>query len=107
MINDEEYELFLNRTLNLIENAVNFLKNDKHIVAYNKMIGVHQKICSIVEEEKKELLLNELICKDIIHHLLDGRYEQAKESIMIVKTNLYKIYGKVKKKNETNRNKIF
>jgi len=102
-MNNEEYELFLNKTLNLIENAINFLKNNKHIVAYNKMLGVHQKLVLLEGERKIELSLEELSCRSVSHYMLDGRYDDAMVVIQKIKIDLYLIYGKVKKENEKNR----
>lgn len=103
-MDSEEYELFLNKTLNLIENAVNFLKNNKHIVAYNKMLGVHQKLESLEDDRKIERSLNVLGCRSVSHYMLDGRYDDAMIVIKKIREDLYQVYGKVKKENEKNRN---
>lgn len=103
---NEEYEVFLNKTLNLIENAVNFLGNNKHIVAYNKMLGVHQKLISLEGERKVELSLEELSSRSVSHHMMDGRYEDAMVIIEKMRIDLYRIYGRIKKENEKNRNEI-
>jgi hypothetical protein len=103
-MNNEEYEIFLNRTLVLIENAVNFLRNKKHIVAYNKMLGVHQKLLSLAGDRKIALSLEELSCQSIFHYMLDGRYDDAAVVVEKMRVDLYQIYGKVKTENEKNRN---
>jgi len=103
-MNNEEYEIFLNRTLVLIENAVNFLSRNKHIVAYNKMLGVHQKLLSLEGDRKIALSLEELSCRSISHYMLDGRYDDAFVVIEKMRIDLYQIYGKVKTENEKNRN---
>lgn len=103
---NEEYEVFLNKTLNLIENAVNFLRSNKHIVAYNKMLGVHQKLLLLEDERKIGLALEELSCRSISHYMLDGRYEEAMAVIEKMRIDLYQIYGRIKKENEKNRNEI-
>jgi len=104
-MNNEEYEVFLNRTLNLVENAINFLKNDKHILSHNKILGIHQKL-ELVKEEKEELSSEAFRSKVSSQYLIDGQYDRAKEVIGEMKINLYKIYGRVKKENEKNKNEI-
>ncbi len=103
-MNNEEYELFLNKTLNLVENAINFLNRSKHIVAYNKMLGVYQKLASLEGERRIELSLEELSCKSVSHYMLDGRYDDAITVIKKIKIDLCLVYDKVKKENEKNRN---
>ena len=105
-MNNEEYEIFLNKTLNIIENAINFLKNDKHIVAYHKMLGVHQKLISLEGERKIELSLEELSSRSVSHYMMDGRYKDAMIVIEKMRIDLYQIYGRIKKENEKNRNRI-
>ncbi len=103
-MNNEEYELFLNKTLNLIENAVNFLNRGKHIVAYNKMLGIYQKLTSLEGDKRVELSLEELSCRSVSYYMLDGRYDDAMVVIKKIRLDLYQVYGKVKKENEKNRN---
>jgi len=103
-MNDQEYEIFLNKSLILIENAINFLRNGKHIVAYNKMLGVQQKLLQLEEDKKIELSLQELSCRSISYYMMEGRYNDAKIVIEKMRVDLYKIYGRIKKENERNTN---
>lgn len=100
----EEYEEFLNRTLILIENARNFLLNDKHIISYNKMLGVQQKLEQLTDPEKTELSVELIKVRSVIYYLTEGRYKDAMDSLEKARESIYKIYGQVGKKYENNRN---
>jgi hypothetical protein len=54
----EEFAQFLKSTLIKIENAINLLEQDmpKHIPAYNKILGVQQKLAGLGEDKKTQLL---------------------------------------------------
>ena len=98
-----EYEQFLNRTLNMIENVVNFIeKQGKHIVAYHKLLGIQQKLVTIPDKEKKQSMVDIMISiKFAIGDLMDGRYNEALSKIKIIRTKLYQRYGEVQEKNES------
>ena len=99
---DKEYEDFLYKLLNLLENTDNFMKNNKHIIAYHKILGIQQKLDKI-EEEKKVLLNNERIrIKGMIQYIKDGRYEDVIKNIKELKKNFYKLYEKIKSENNNN-----
>ena len=99
---DKEYEDFLYKILNLLENTDNFMKNNKHIIAYHKVLGIQQKL-ETLEEEKRLLLNNELIkIRGIIQYLKDGRYGEAIKNIKELKNCFYKVYEKVKSENNNN-----
>lgn len=86
----EEHEVFLSRTLNLLENAVNFLTiQNKHILAYRKMLGIQQKFEGLEVDKKKEMVLDVFKVKTINHYLLDGRYRDALTVMNQLKTSLY------------------
>ena len=101
-MDNAEYEQFLNRTLNMLENIVNFIeKQGKHIVAYHKLLGVQQKLVTIPDKEKKQSMVDIMISiKFAISDLVDGRYGKALDKIKVVKTKMYRRYGEIKSKNE-------
>jgi hypothetical protein len=104
-MNNLEYEQFLNRTLNMIENVVNFIEiQGKHIVAYNKLLGVQQKLSEVSDREKQHELIDIMISlKFALVYLIDGKYDQTLNRIKTIRTKLYLIYGNVKKYNENNK----
>lgn len=94
-MNDKEYEIFLNRTLNLLENCVNFLDiQKKHILAYRKMIGIQQKFDGELDDEmRQKMQLDTMKIRTILHYLLNGEYSKASDVIKQLKKSLYhKLY---------------
>ncbi len=99
MEDNKEYYNFLYKILNLLENTENFMKRNKHIIAYNKILGVEQKLNNL-DEEKKVILGREVIkTRGIIFYLKDGRYYDASKNIKELKEQFYKIFEKVKNEN--------
>ena len=98
-MDNKEYESFLYKILNLLENTENFMKRNKYIIAYNKVLGVEQKLRGL-DEEKKVILGREMIkTRGAIHYLKDGRYKDASKNIRELKEQFYKIFEKVKNEN--------
>ena len=81
------------------------MKNNKHIVSYEKILGVQQKLDTLKYEDRKTLLGRELIkTRGVIYYLKEGRYEDANKSILELKQTFYEIFYKIKKINERNNN---
>ena len=94
---NSEYYNFLYKILNLLENVENFMKRSKHIIAYNKMLGVEQKLNNL-DGEKKVILGREMIkTRGAIFYLKEGRYKDASKNIRELKEQFYKIFEKEKK----------
>ncbi|HUS49020.1 MAG TPA: hypothetical protein VMZ91_02590 [Candidatus Paceibacterota bacterium] len=99
----KEKEDFLYKILNLLENAENFMKRNKHIIAYNQILGIQQKLDRLDGEDKVLLGREKIRTDGTILYLKEGQYEKASENIKELKVNFYKIYEKIK--NEKNNNK--
>ena len=99
----KEYKDFLYKILNLLENAENFMKRNKHIIAYNHMLGVQQKLGRIDGEKKVLLGVEKIRTNGTIYYLKEGRYKEALDNIKELKINFYKRYEKVKNENNNNR----
>jgi len=94
---NKDYLFFLKGTLIKIENVINLIDQDvpKHIIAYNKMLGVKQKIVGLLPEDRSKFLPQLICVRASINHLLNGRYSDAHSNIIKLKQNLINIYIKV------------
>jgi hypothetical protein len=101
---DEEYLEFLRSVLIKIENAINLLSHDppRHILSYNKMLGVRQKINDLNEECKNVLFSQIVTCRSVINYFINGRYGEARSRIIKLKTDIIKICCEIKKRKEKN-----
>lgn len=104
MDNSEFYE-FLKVTLIKIENAINLIKqeNPKHILSYNKMLGVQQKIAQLDEEHRNCLFPQIIDTRSIISYFVNGKYHDAYNKILKLKKELVSICLKLGK-NEKDKN---
>ncbi len=91
-MNSEEYVVFLKSVLVKIENALNLMDQEpsKHIPAYNKILGVQQKINGLDQEHKNMLFSSIIATRSIINYFTNGRYEDALARILKLKGKLVK-----------------
>ena len=91
---NEDYLVFLKGLLIKIENVINLIEQDspKHIPAYNKMLGVRQKIADLEKEYRNKLFPQSVCVRSIINNLLNGRYPDAHNKIIRLKQDLINIY---------------
>jgi hypothetical protein len=89
-MDSEEYVEFLRSVLIKIENALFLVeqKPAKHIPAYNKILGVQQKLAGLDVKYKEMLFPNIIITRSIIHYFMNGRYIEAREHMLKLKGNL-------------------
>lgn len=101
----EEFVQFLKITLIKIENAINLVEQDvpKHIPAYNKILGVQQKLAGLGEDRKSQLFPQLITTRSIINYFMNGRYNYGHQQILKLKTELVNIYLSIEK-NERDKN---
>ena len=88
-----EFVIFLKTLLNKIENVDNFLDQEcpKYILAYNKMLGVQQKLNEL-DKFHKVILINQVaVTRFVINHLINGKYEDAYKNVLKLKKDLIEI----------------
>ena len=99
-----EFLDFLRTTLIKVENAINLIEQDtpKHIPAYNKVLGVQQKIAGL-GDDRKAIMFSQLIAvRAIINYFMNGRYDYCYGQIIKLKQELVNICIKIEK-NERDR----
>ena len=101
-----EFLDFLRTTLIKVENTINLIEQDnpRHIPAYNKMLGVQQKIAGLASNRKAIMFSQLIAVRAIINYFMNGRYDQAHNSVLKLRESLNKIYLQVEK-NERDKNK--
>jgi hypothetical protein len=101
-MDNDEYVDFLRSVLIKIENALYMVeqKPAKHIPAYNKILGVQQKLAGLDQKYKEMLFPKIVITRSIINYFMNGRYEEAHNQILRLKSDLIKIGIEIK--NEKN-----
>lgn len=102
---NEEFIQFLKSTLIKIENAINLVKQNvpKHIPAYNKILGVQQKLAGLEDEQKSQLFSQLITTRSIISYFINGRYNEGHKQILKLKTELVNICLGIEK-NERDKN---
>ena len=102
---NKEFVQFLKNTLIKIENVINLVKQDvpKHIPAYNKILGVQQKLAGLEEDRKSQLFPQLITTRSIINYLINGRYIEGYKQILKLKTELVNICLSIEK-NERDKN---
>ena len=103
---NEEFVQFLKSTLIKVENAINLVGQDvpKHIPAYNKILGVQQKLASLEDEQKSQLFSQLIVTRSIISYFMNCRYNEGYKQILKLKTGLVNICLSIEK-NERNKNR--
>ena len=98
-MDNDEYIEFLKSTLIKIENGINLLAQDtpKHIHAYNKILGVQQKLAGLSKERQAELFTQIVTTRSIINYLMNGRYGEAFQRVRQLKSDLVKICLEIEK----------
>ena len=99
----EEYVEFLKSVLIKIENALHLMEHNpsRHIPAYNKMLGVQQKLAGL-DQKYKEMLFPQIInSRSVISYFMNGRYEEAKSHTLRLKSDLIKICLEIKNEKNT------
>jgi hypothetical protein len=102
-MDSEEYVDFLRIVLIKIENALFLIeqKPAKHIPAYNKILGVQQKLAGL-DVKYKEMLFPQVInSRGIINYFMNGRYEEAHNQILRLKSDLIKICIEIKNEKDS------
>lgn len=92
-MNNDEFVEFLTETLVKIENVINLLEQDipKHIPAYNKILGVQQKLAGLDETRRIQMFSQLITTRSIINYFMNGRYNDGYQQIMKLKRELVKI----------------
>ncbi len=105
-MNDNEFIEFLTGTLLKVENVINLLEQDvpKHIPAYNKILGVQQKLAGLNENYKICLFPQLITTRSVINYFMNGRYGDGYQQVMKLKRELIKICLEIKN-NEKDTNK--
>jgi hypothetical protein len=102
-MDSEEYVLFLKSVLVKIENALVLIeqKPSKHIPAYNKILGVQQKLAGLDQKYKNMLFPKMVITRSIVSLFTNGRYEEAHEKILRLKADLIQICYEIENEKNT------
>lgn len=106
MMETEEFVKFLKSTLVKIENAINLVDQDipKHIAAYNKILGVQQKLAGLSDEHKSQMFSQLITTRSIINYFMNGRYGDGYRQISKLKKELIEMCLRIEK-NEKDKNK--
>ena len=104
-MDNEEYVDFIKSLLIKIENVLNLLdqKPSKHIPAYQKMLGVNQKIAELNRDYRNKMFHQMIKTRGIINYLMNGRYEDARKEIIKLKSGLVHICLDIQGNNENNK----
>ena len=102
-MNSEEYVDFLRSVLIKIENALFLVeqKPAKHIPAYNKILGVQQKLAGLDQKHKDMLFSSIVNTRSVISYFMNGRYEEAHNQILRLKSDLIKICIEIKNEKDS------
>jgi phosphoribosylamine-glycine ligase len=102
-MDSEEYVEFLRSVLIKIENALFLVeqKPAKHIPAYNKILGVQQKLAGLDAKHKGMLFSKIVITRSIINYFMNGRYEEAHNQIVRLKSDLIRICIEIKNEKDS------
>ena len=102
-MDNKEYVDFLRVVLIKIENALNFMEQEtpKHIPAYNKMLGVQQKLAGLDQKYKERLFPQIVNSRSAVSYFMNGRYEDAHAQILKLKGDLIKICLEIKNEKDT------
>ena len=102
-MDSEEYIEFLKSVLVKIENALNLIEQQpsKHIPAYNKILGVQQKLDGLDRKYKEMLFPKIVITRSIISYFMNGRYDEAHNQTLKLKGDLVKICFEIENEKNT------
>jgi len=105
-MNDDEFIEFLKKVLIKIENVINLIEQDipKHIPAYNKMLGVQQKLVELDEKHKAQMFSQLIMTRSIVNYFINGRYQDGYNKVLKLKNELVIMCFRIKN-NERNKNK--
>ena len=105
-MNNNEFVEFLKKVLIKIENVINLIEQDipKHIPAYNKMLGVQQKLVKLDENYKMQMFSQLITTRSIINYFMNGRYREGYNKVLKLKNELITICLRIGN-NERNKNK--
>jgi len=86
-----------------IENALILLDQQpaKHIPAYNKMLGVQQKLSGLDQKYKEKLFPKIVMSRSIINCFNNGQYQDAHSKILGLKSDLVDICLEIKNEKNT------
>ena len=77
------------------------MDQNKHIPAYNKMLGVQQKLSGLDQKHKEMLFPKIIATRSIISHFTNGLYEEAYSKILKLKGDLITICLEIKNEKDT------
>jgi len=102
---NKEFVQFLKSVLVKIENTINLIEQDvpKHIPAYNKVLGVQQKLSDLDNEKKAQMFSQLITTRSIINYFMNGRYNEAHQQVLKLKKELVNICFAIEK-NERDTN---
>jgi hypothetical protein len=89
-MNDAEFVQFLKGTLIKIENIISLMEQDvpKHIPAYNKVLGVQQKLSGLDKEHKSKMFPQLITTRAIVNYFMNGRYQDGFAQVLKLKKEL-------------------
>jgi len=96
---NEEFVQFLKTTLVKVENVINLIEQDcpKHIPAYNKILGVQQKLAGLSNERKAQMFPHLILTRSIINYFMNGRYGDGYKQVLKLKKELREICIRIEK----------
>ena len=101
---NEEFVQWLKSTLIKIENVINLIEQDvpKHIPAYNKVLGVQQKLSDLDTERKAQLFPQLVATRSIINYFMNGRYGDGHKQVLKLKKDLVNMCFNIEKNERDN-----
>ncbi len=93
-MNKEDFLQILKSILKKIDDVEGFMGQNppKHIVAYNKILGVQQKLSGEYPESlQKKLFVENIKIKGVVTYFLNGRYVDGMKSLIQVKNNIIRL----------------
>ena len=103
---NKEFVTFVKTTLVKIENVINLIEQDspKHIPAYNKMLGVQQKLSGLEEPYKSNMSSQIMSTRSVINYFLNGRYWDGYRLVLKLKKEFVDMCVRIEG-NERDKNK--
>jgi len=79
--------------------VINLVEQDcpKHIPAYNKILGVQQKLAGLDEKRKGQMFSQLIVTRSIINYFMNGRYGDGYNQVLKLKKELREICIRIEK----------
>jgi hypothetical protein len=101
---NKDFVDFLKSLLVKIENVESLMGQDcpKHIPAYNKMLGIQQKLSGLESESKINLLPQIVKIRSAINYFMNGRYDSGYRVIIALKKEIIDMCLHIRKNERDN-----